>query len=170
MQEEQIKRIIVARTLVFREGQVLLVGHRSPSTGRVWWMAPGGTVAPRETVMDAAAREVKEETGLDVAIKRLVYWLEWVWERSYCLEFYFLGEVTCGALIVGSDPEFGDGQQLIFDARFFDLDELQDFPVHPKVFRTMLPEHWREGFPAGAMYLGVDKPDLPRQGSSKGYL
>jgi 8-oxo-dGTP diphosphatase len=162
MQERPIQKIISVRTLVFRDGQVLLVGHRSPKTGRVWWMAPGGIVQQRETVMEAAAREVKEETGLDVAIERLVYWLEWVHEKSYCLELYFLGEVTCGALIVGTDPEFAEGQQLIFDARFFDLDELPNYPVHPKVFKTMLPEHWRQGFSKGAMYLGVDKPDLPR--------
>ena len=162
MQEKQIKKIIAVRTLVLRDGQVLLVGHRLPETDRVWWMAPGGMVDPRETVMEAAAREVKEETGLDVAIERLVYWLEWVSERSYCLELYFLGEVTCGALIVGSDPEFGDKQQFIFDARFLDLDELEDFPVYPEVFKTMLPEHWSQGFPTGAMYLGLEEPNLPR--------
>ena len=125
-------------------------------------MAPGGIVQQRETVMEAAAREVQEETGLDVDIERLVYWLEWVHEKSYCLELYFLGQVTCGALIVGSDPEFAEGQQLIFDARFFVLDELTNYPVHPEVFKTMLPEHWRQGFSTGALYLGVDKPTLPR--------
>jgi len=92
----------------------------------------------------------------------LVYWLEWIWERSYCLALYFLGEVTGGSLRVGTDPELAEGQQLIFDARFFDLNELEDFPVYPRVFRTMLPEHWRQGSPKMAMYLGVDRPDLPR--------
>ena len=162
MQEKQNRKIVAARTLVLREGQVLLVGHRDPKTNRVWWMAPGGMVNAGETAMDAAAREVKEETGLDVAVEGLVYWLEWVWERSYCLELYFLGKITGGTLTVGSDPEFAERQQLIFDVGFFDLDELADFPVYPKIFRTMLAQHWRQGFSTGAMYLGVDKPDLPR--------
>jgi 8-oxo-dGTP diphosphatase len=161
MQEKLPHKVIAVRTLLFREAQVLLVGHRSPKTGRVWWMAPGGIVNPEETAMEAAAREVREETGLDVAIEGLVCWLEWVWEASYCVELYFLGKVTGGSLRLGSDPEFADGQQLIFDARFVDLDELEEFPVHPEVFKTLLAEHWRQGFPTRAMYLGVDTP-LPR--------
>jgi 8-oxo-dGTP diphosphatase len=150
------------RTLVFQDEQVLLVGHRDPRTEQVWWMAPGGIVDPGERAMDAAQREAKEETGLDVAISRLVYWLEWMWERSYCLELYFLGQVTDGTLKPGSDPELAPEQQFIFDARFLDMDQLKDFAVRPQVFKTMLPEHCRQGFPAGATYLGVDKPDLPR--------
>jgi 8-oxo-dGTP diphosphatase len=161
MQEKLPHKVIAVRTLLFREAQVLLVGHRSPKTGRVWWMAPGGIVKPKESIMEAAVREVKEETGLDVAIQGLVYWLEWVWGRSYCVELYFLGEVTGGTLRVGTDPEFADAQQLIFDARFLGLDDLEGFPVHPEIFRALLPEHWQQGFPGRAMYLGVDTP-LPR--------
>ncbi|MGB3904440.1 MAG: NUDIX domain-containing protein [Anaerolineae bacterium] len=162
MQREIDRKLVAVRTLVFQDEQVLLVGHRSPKTGRVWWMAPGGLVNRAEPAMEAAVREVKEEAGLDVEAEGPVYWLEWVWEKSYCLELYFLGKVKGGRLAVGSDPELDQEQQQIFDARFFELSELQNFPVYPKVFRTLLAEHWRQGFPTGAMYLGVDKPDLPR--------
>ena len=162
MQEQQRRRVIAVRTLVFREAQVLLVGHRDPRTERVWWMAPGGMVSPTETAMDAARREVHEETGLDVTIEGLIYWLEWVWELSYCLEMYFMGKVTGGTLKTGTDPELDTGEQFIFDVRFFDLDELKDFPVVPEVFKTLLPQHVRQGFPTPAMYLGISGPDLPR--------
>lgn len=37
-----------------------------------WWGLPGGRIEPGESVEQAAIRKVKEETGLDVEIIRLL--------------------------------------------------------------------------------------------------
>ncbi len=50
------------------EGRVLLM-ERSDGSG---WCLPCGWVEPNERPADAAVREVKEETGLDVRVQRLV--------------------------------------------------------------------------------------------------
>ena len=51
---------IGTRTLVLRNGEVLLVRH----TYAPGWLLPGGGVERRETVYEAAVREVREETAI----------------------------------------------------------------------------------------------------------
>lgn len=54
---------LAVRGLVWRNDQVLLVRmNYGPLKGQ--WVAPGGLVNPNETVLEAAAREVLEESGV----------------------------------------------------------------------------------------------------------
>ena len=54
---------------VVRDAQRVLLCERRELRG---WELPGGEVAPGERDEDAVVREVREETGLDVAVTRVV--------------------------------------------------------------------------------------------------
>lgn len=57
--------------LIFMEGKLLLIRRgRPPYEGM--WAAPGGFVEPNETVEQAAARELLEETSLKGCVPRLL--------------------------------------------------------------------------------------------------
>ncbi len=68
---ERLPEVVVVSTSAFvtdRHGHVLL--HRRADNG--YWSLPGGRVNPGESVVEACAREVLEETGLWVRVGRLI--------------------------------------------------------------------------------------------------
>jgi 8-oxo-dGTP diphosphatase len=60
---------VTALVFVARDEHVLLVRQ---SYGQRYWSLPGGSMEHGESVEQAAVREAKEETGLDVRLTRLV--------------------------------------------------------------------------------------------------
>jgi ADP-ribose pyrophosphatase YjhB (NUDIX family) len=57
---------------ILRERQILLIQHKNHGDGRSYWLLPGGGMEPGEAPEDTTRREMKEETGLDVCVERLL--------------------------------------------------------------------------------------------------
>ena len=100
-------------------GRVLLVERgKPPSLGL--WSVPGGKLEPRETLAQAVAREVREETGLVVEVGTLACVLERMAEDHHFVLLDYFARVTGGQLAAASDARA---------ARFVDPDELQALPL-----------------------------------------
>lgn len=63
--------IVGVGAVVWKDGKVLLIKRGQPPAEGSWSL-PGGGQELGETVRDAAAREVKEETGLEVKVGKLI--------------------------------------------------------------------------------------------------
>jgi 8-oxo-dGTP diphosphatase len=100
-----------------RAGRLLLVrrGHE-PSKGL--WSVPGGRVEPDETPAQAAVREVREETGLEVVVGSLLASVE----VGDFLVYDYAAEVVGGELRAGDDAS---------DVRWCSFDEAALLPLTP---------------------------------------
>jgi acetyl-CoA carboxylase carboxyl transferase subunit beta len=98
-----------------RAGRVLLIkrGHE-PARGR--WSLPGGRLEPGETSAEAAAREVREETGLIVAVGELLATVD--------LGHYVVDDFA--ATVVGGELRPGDDAD---DVRWCTAADLEELPL-----------------------------------------
>jgi 8-oxo-dGTP diphosphatase len=112
--------------IVLHEGRVLLV-KRGHAPGLGLWSVPGGLVDLGETTVDAACREVEEETGLKVRIAGLVGVLDRVTRDAegrvryhWVLIDYLAIPESIDILTAGSDAA---------EVRWVTVDEVDRLPI-----------------------------------------
>lgn len=84
-----MKQRIAAGAIVLDGDSILMVNHKKVGIYD-FWVAPGGGVIGTESLEQAAIREVKEETGLQVSSGPLLY-IEEFWQPSQReVKFWYL--------------------------------------------------------------------------------
>lgn len=126
--------------------RLLMVRHRKGDNR--YWLLPGGGLDYGETFEQCAAREVREETGLEIEAKRVLYISEAICPEGtrHIVNVFMLGEIKGGALQVG-DEEILDG------AEFVSFEDLPGLTLYPAIQETLLAS-WREGFQGPMAHLG----------------
>lgn len=110
-------------TIILKNDKVLLVKRGAePAYGK--WSVPGGMLELGEALRDAAAREAKEETGLEVEVGPLVDVVERVIRDADGHILYHFIIVDFAAKWLGGEPIAASDA---LEARWVDLDELETF-------------------------------------------
>ena len=106
--------------LVMRRGRVLL-GRRRGSHGEGYYAAPGGHIEFGESFEEAARREVREETGLEIADLKLLSVGNYVFKREDGERHYIDVDFVCEA--PAGEPQLAEpGKCDGWD--WYDLDDL----------------------------------------------
>ena len=137
-----MKHRISAGALVFCDDQILLVNHVKASEYD-FWVAPGGGVEGAESLTEAAVREVKEESGLDIFVNRLAYIEELIQPSQRECKFWFVGKLIGGNLDVSANEAT---REFIVNARFFKRSELAGKVVFPPIVTDRIWQDREVGF------------------------
>ncbi len=123
--------------VVVEQGRVLLVRRGTePMKGR--WSLPGGLLELGEPLAEGVAREVREETGLEVEVLGLVELLDRIYREGARVRYHYviadyLCRVVGGELRAGSDA---DAARWVERAEWGSGSELQIEPVTARVIEA----------------------------------
>ncbi|HLJ99870.1 MAG TPA: NUDIX domain-containing protein [Streptosporangiaceae bacterium] len=109
-------------------GRLLLI-RRGHAPGAGLWSLPGGRVEPGESDAAAVAREVREETGLDVTVGRLLGTVRLAAGRDVVFDVRdYLVSVAGGSLAAGDDAA---------EARWVSARDIEALPLTAGLAETL---------------------------------
>lgn len=119
-------RRVTVRGIVYHDGKLFCQQLKgADGQGRGFWCTPGGGLELNESLEEALQREMKEETGVDAHVGRLLFiqqYSEKVSSSPYgqieSLEFFFLIENPADFMHIDTTASHYDAE--IFDSRFVD--------------------------------------------------
>jgi 8-oxo-dGTP diphosphatase len=120
----------VGSALIVRdEADRILLGKRNKDPQRGSWVLPGGKIHAFESIADAAARELEEETGLIVEVQRQFRVYEVINPpQEHRIIIYSWAKALSGELKASDD---------ISEVKFVSVPELGELPLTPLVMQVL---------------------------------
>ncbi len=129
--------------VVIKDGKVLLI-HRINQ--KDYFVFPGGGVEEGETIEEAAIREVKEETSIEVKVNRLLY--HNVYDND-TEQFFFLCEYISGEAKLADDSiekEIMKKGEQVFEPVWLPLSQVTSSLIYPLEVRDVFIEDLANNF------------------------
>ena len=135
--------------ILIENNKILLVKQKISDKRN--WSLPGGKLEQGETLEQGIVREMKEETGLDVEIVRLLYLCDVATSDNTLLHITFLLKRIAGDISLPTN-EFESNP--IYDIEFVPISDLSEYGFNDKFIELA-----ENGFSDSGIYAG-DKSNI----------
>jgi 8-oxo-dGTP diphosphatase len=140
-----LPRIRVAAVVV-RGDRLLLVRQRKGES--TYWLLPGGGLDYGESIEACARREVAEETGLEIEVKKFLYMSETIAPDAsrHIVNVFVLGTALGGTLTAPDEAA-------IEEVAWVPFSEIKALTMRPAIADALVAS-WEAGFEGEMRYLG----------------
>jgi ADP-ribose pyrophosphatase YjhB (NUDIX family) len=137
---------IIRPTGILMEGNRILLVKQDVTESRHWAL-PGGRLEFGETIERCLIREIKEETGLDVLVRELLYVCDRIHQNSHVVHMTFLLEKTGGKIRTSHESQLE--KEKIKQVEMVPFDRLREYG-----FSSTFQELVKSNFPERGSYKG----------------
>ncbi|MGG1644361.1 NUDIX hydrolase [Paenibacillus sp. NRS-1782] len=133
--------VLVASVSIIRTDKVLIIKEHK-HTARNKWNFPGGRIELGEDILDAARREVKEETGYDVKLTGTTGIYNFMSStNNQVIMFHFTGEIIGGSLQI-DNIEISECKWItVSDLLIPNLYEIREIDVIKQIVKNIINEN-----------------------------
>jgi len=145
-------KLMVRPTGILIEDQKILL-IKQDVTEKRHWSLPGGKLEAGESIEQCLVRELKEETGLDISVKELLYVCDRIYKDNHVVHMTFLidrvGEKTLSLSWKYKDPRASSSSRKIREINMVPVKKLTTYGFTPKFYQLV-----KADFPERGSYQG----------------
>jgi 8-oxo-dGTP pyrophosphatase MutT (NUDIX family) len=130
--------VLVVSVSIIKDNEVLIIKENKPSAIHKWNF-PSGRIEHEEDILNAACREVKEETGFEAKLTGTTGVYNFISSsKNQVILFHFTGEITGGSLKLEEDEIVDSKWIKISELINLDNKELRDAGVTKQIAKRLI--------------------------------
>jgi 8-oxo-dGTP diphosphatase len=117
--------------IIIQNNKILLLKQKTNTAIGYLWLPPGGSLQFGESIEQAIAREVLEESNLKIQLSDFYTLTEYIKAPLHAVELFYICKIMDGNAQLGIDPEL-ENEQILEEIAWLGIAEIEKIPADAK--------------------------------------